>query len=311
MYAAGHPPLVGFEIETFADKMPRHWRYSRELASPDEVDADPPFVRTRNVLIGSVVSLRMAVELAMADATSPADSNRWPELARMDCFACHHELLEPGWRQFRPVSTTLGRPQLAVSCIPLVAVAAELEKSDSRDDFSTVLARLREPFAEDAFGDRAKLASQGAVVVAWCRALENSLEKMDFGPDNGPSAARFALRALAKHGKDELYDFDTARQVYGAWLVVYDELVQNQAIQLPNVARQKLDAKLAQIGGTDPFVLERNLLLVPCTPPLEGQKPETESQREADLKKLFDKRTRYQPAKFAEALATLAELLDE
>ena len=73
MYAAGHPPLPGFEVATFLDAMPPHW------AKPDETSTavpEGPGARghgttstsrsrqaTRSVVIGGVVALRDAMRL--------------------------------------------------------------------------------------------------------------------------------------------------------------------------------------------------------------------------------------------------------
>jgi len=40
MYAAGHPPLTGFELNGLSERMPPHWRKARDVPSsgiPDRV----------------------------------------------------------------------------------------------------------------------------------------------------------------------------------------------------------------------------------------------------------------------------------
>ena len=39
MYAAGHPPLPGFETATFGDLEPRHWQY---LSEKTPATSEPP-----------------------------------------------------------------------------------------------------------------------------------------------------------------------------------------------------------------------------------------------------------------------------
>jgi hypothetical protein len=291
MYAAGHPPLSGFEIESFADKMPRHWRYSNELRSENEANA-ATFERTRNILIGGVVSVRMAIELAMADAAAPLSAGRWPELARLDCFACHHELVEPSWRQLRSAATTPGRPQLAVGCIPLVKIAAALADDPAAESVDAMLLRLRQPFADNVFGDRQMLVDQGTAAVAWCRELEKRLQRMNFEGVKGGEAARTVLRSLAERAAAEPCDYDTARQLYGAWVVIYGELVANKSMRLSDANQRELDSQLARINRNDPFVLQRDRIKPPCEVPAETDQSALGEQLEEEVRNAVTTRTR-------------------
>lgn len=319
MYAAGHPPLSGFEIESFSDKMPRHWRYSYERPQVAGAAQSTEYQRTRNVLVGSVVGVRMAVELAVADASAPAPQEpgataRWPELARMDCYACHHELIEPGWRQYRKaVAAVPGRPQLTVGCVPLVAVAAEVGGNTTAEKVDKVLARLQTPFERDVFGDPQGIAEQGAAVTAWCKELEDRLDKRDYKGDSGQRIARQALHAIAEQCGREYYDYDTARQLFGAWMVIYGELVANQAIQPSAADTARLDAVLQRINGDDTFSLERNRMQPPCEAPTDQKlaSAEAANEREARLDKTFVSRADYMPATFSQEMRQLDALTRE
>jgi hypothetical protein len=248
----------------------------------------------------------------MADAKAPADTRRWPELARMDCFACHHELIEPGWRQSRQAAGAVGRPQLAVGCIPIVKIAAEVVNDSTAESVDAVLSRLRQPFAANVFGDPTMLAEQGAAVVAWCEALESRLERLNFQGAGGMGTARAVLRKLAA-GADADCDYDTARQLYGAWSVVYAELLANNAIRLPAADQAELDKQLARINRQDPFVLERDRIKPPCEVPPEVNWTATArgEQLEKAVERAFTTRMKYDPDKFADIMATLARLTDE
>src|SRR5262249_26486299 len=114
--------------------------------------------RSRFALVGNFVSLRRTFELARdrsaENATNAAwtwpelaldkgevnardAAARWPEvaLAHSDCFACHHELELPGFRQQRgfgylvpglePLRVAPGRP--VVRTWPLAAVKAGID----------------------------------------------------------------------------------------------------------------------------------------------------------------------------------------
>jgi cytochrome c554/c'-like protein len=317
MYAAGHPPLAGFEIESFIDKMPRHWRYPYEKAD----NPDMSFGRTRNLLVASVVAMRMAVEAAVADATSLPDSARWPELARLDCFACHHQLefQNVGWRQLRQAPVLPGRPQLALGCLPLVKVAVEVTgDSQMAAQLNATIERLREPFRASPFAEPNALAERSASVIEWCDELERRLAGdatvIDISANSGRDFARRVLNAIANQATTDSHDYDTARQLFGAWIVVYRELRENGALQLPATSQTELTSILDQLAQRDPFLLERQRAISPCNPDgtqlvvhSERSKPKTETA----LLKSFRARTQYDPAWFADRLVRLKRLTND
>jgi hypothetical protein len=88
LIAAGHPRL-NFEFGAFQAIMPKHWREEGEEARPD--------FEARAWAVGQVVSAQAALAL-LAHRARPG-SQPWPEFAEYDCFACHHDLAEPSWRQ--------------------------------------------------------------------------------------------------------------------------------------------------------------------------------------------------------------------
>jgi hypothetical protein len=87
LIAAGHPRMT-FEMSAYHANLPKHWK--NESTPADELDA-------RLWLVGQAVAVEAsAAQLARraADEASP-----WPELSEYDCFACHHDLADPSWRQ--------------------------------------------------------------------------------------------------------------------------------------------------------------------------------------------------------------------
>src|SRR5262245_13735833 len=77
MYAAGHPPLPGFEVATFSDAMPRHWQLPREkparvrqLLGLDAGDHD----QTRLVILGAAATLREWLRLLAAQSAACGDA---------------------------------------------------------------------------------------------------------------------------------------------------------------------------------------------------------------------------------------------
>jgi len=217
MYAAGHPLLSGFEPESAAERMPRHWRY--QAGNPTSGDA---FVRTRHALTASAVGLRMAVELTVeSGAGSSPGAPGWPELARLDCFGCHHDLRPDSWRQHRQTDSRAGRTELALSCIPLVRIAARAAKGPPGDqELEAVLRSLRAPFDRAVFGDKSQLDASGPGVTAWCRELESELGRMPL--DDERVAQIFA--DLVAQAQRESGDFDVARQLAGAAAMMFAEV---------------------------------------------------------------------------------------
>jgi hypothetical protein len=88
LIAAGHPRL-NFEFGAFQAIMPKHWREEGENAQPD--------FEARAWALGQVASAQAA--LALLEHRCRGDTLPWPEFAEYDCFACHHDLREPSWRQ--------------------------------------------------------------------------------------------------------------------------------------------------------------------------------------------------------------------
>ena len=114
MYAAGHPPLPGFEIETFVKQMPLHWKEFSDK-SPDVQDLflkhtkDPLYKdgaykkgslqRTRSLLAGALAVsseyLRFVGQMTDDAVKSPIKRPDWPELAVFECAACHQQSAQP------------------------------------------------------------------------------------------------------------------------------------------------------------------------------------------------------------------------
>jgi Cytochrome c554 and c-prime len=81
MIAAGHPRL-NFEFDSYLANMPAHWRAR-------------PTSDGKLWSVGQVVSAQAALDLL----AHRAEAGPWPEFAEYDCYACHHSLTSPSWRQ--------------------------------------------------------------------------------------------------------------------------------------------------------------------------------------------------------------------
>jgi hypothetical protein len=133
MLAAGHPRL-DFELNSFSDKMPAHWREKIEAASA---------YRAQLWMVGQLSALRAAARLLAADA---ADGS-WPEYAHFDCVSCHHDLQPDSWRQRRGGKGSTGRP--IWGAIPAALLVRQFANGA---EMATPLDRLLQDFASSPFG---------------------------------------------------------------------------------------------------------------------------------------------------------------
>ncbi len=235
MYAAGHPPLPGIEIATFSDQMQRHWQYTKE--KPDAVQkmlkklnvAADPFEESKAMLIGGMVIFGQTMQLLAAEAD--AGDPKWPRIAQFDCYACHHELELPSWRQERGYVGKPGRPQGR----PWPTVLARLalgQMGQSDETLNTQLKALRGAFDAQPFGDRQRIAAVAGKLAEWAdrQAAELAGVKVD------AAGAGKLLRFLAAMGQEPGVDYDSARQIAWAAQTLYKELpgASEHAAQLMN-----------------------------------------------------------------------------
>ncbi|HVX12836.1 MAG TPA: multiheme c-type cytochrome [Pirellulales bacterium] len=201
MYAAGHPPLAGFELESYAQVMPPHWRPS-PIARRDEL-AD-----VKSVVIGGVVGWREAVRLYR---DRPATAAGWPDFARYDCSTCHHELERPSWRQERA-----GRPgQLLAPVWPSVLAELGLRHAARCDGAAVRPLRREVEQGLAALGP----AGGGAAAKGLLDRLDELLKILD-GCTYDEAAASALLRDICEWGQRRDLDFDSARQLGWAFLVI-------------------------------------------------------------------------------------------
>jgi hypothetical protein len=94
LIAAGHPRLR-FEFGAYLANYPKHWNEADDLKRfPD--------LQGRAWVLGQLVSAQASLELLREQATNLA--KRWPEFSQYDCYACHHDLIDPSWRRQRGFS---------------------------------------------------------------------------------------------------------------------------------------------------------------------------------------------------------------
>lgn len=231
MYAAGHPPLPSFELNSFSEAMPRHWETLSEkvartrnkefykrvhgfLADPDDND------QVRMLAVSGAVAFRSTIQLthdlAQREAKTPnAKEPAWPELAAFDCYACHHELKSESWRQLRVSSGRPGRPALRQWPMALLSVAFPDTATPNNDmlsvDFTRKMRDLQAALDKTPFGDPKTVAEKAEALVQWSKNQEQAAQAARY--DRG--ATQRMLQTLFHRSGTELLDFDSARQL--AW----------------------------------------------------------------------------------------------
>lgn len=230
MYAAGHPPLPGFEIETFTKIMPTHAKPLAERTDLLErlklpVDELP---QTRATLTASVVAMRSAIKL-LADGAAPQTAtgkSEWPEFALFDCAACHHELRMPSWRQGRGSLALPGRPTVRSWPLALYRVV-------DRDAVRT-LKPLQQTLDRQPFGRpvAVRLAAQEVLLQVDAKLADLQAQKFD------QTSGTKWLKRICDVALEGTHDYESARQLAWVFLVVFRESAAGQQEKIEAILKQ-------------------------------------------------------------------------
>jgi hypothetical protein len=288
MYAAGHPPLPSFEIATFCDAMPRHWQTPREkpvrfqkLLGFDGKEHD----QTRLVLVGAAVSLRESLRLlarqSAACLKAEDTDERALDYAVFDCFACHHDLNSPSWRQRRGFAGAPGRVPLPSWPVALSGPLLRLTYGDEAPRQTEAVQRQRDllevALRVRPYGDPAKVEPAAMGLV---RSADNLVSASRKTVD-----AASAARILAEL-RGPAPDYDSARQIAWALRMVYREQL------LVNGKRPDPQAQRALASLVEPL-----RLTLPS-----GRKNDLMT----DLGEALRARNAYDPDRFRQALTEVA-----
>lgn len=234
MYAAGHPPLPSFALEPFGDFMPPHWeslQEKRERAEkyPELKSKLTYEEKTKSIVIGGMVefqqTLRSFEEQAEACAQKSMDA-RLIDFAQFDCYACHHELKKDSWRQKRNDPRMTGRPQLPAWPSPLATLgirhAEKNGASERSKEFRAKLERIQKALESQPFGNPKEVGLAAHELIDWLDGIIKRLNDKSCNYDQ--SAAKKLLNDLFELNKGKLLDYESARQIFWAFRVIYKEL---------------------------------------------------------------------------------------
>jgi hypothetical protein len=308
MYAAGHPPLPGFEAATFSDEMPRHWQYLREKKPPLQKELGYKAgeqEQAKLILVSAAVSLRETMDLLEQQAkkcqTAKDDDNKALDLSNFDCYACHHDLKAPSWRQKRGYPGKPGRVPMRPWPIELIKLAIKATatnaagKVDSAAEtkalagFDGALANVHKGFDARPFGDPKKIEAAAAALKGWADALAKKLNAVTIDSVQARTLLTRIPDLYRGSEKDPLLvDYDSARQVAWSFEVMYNELNGKKGDPKIRKTLTALDEqlKLRLPKGRDKIV-------------------------EDELKESLEKRNDYDPGKFRKLLIDLSAALKE
>ena len=222
MYAAGHPPLPGFELATFTEAMPPHWETLAEkrlriknVEARKAIPAAEPAVLAY-VAAGATAALGATARLIEADAGGSKQGGA-VDFAKLDCRSCHHDLARWDRSQWTLAPGIPGRPK--PYRWPTIPAGAALGVSPSdgdagrrdRDGLTADLGRLFAAFDVRPFGEPNEVAEAAKGLGDRTEAMGGRAAVIGAEPE----AARRFLRALAEGVRREPPDVDSARQV--AW----------------------------------------------------------------------------------------------
>ena len=238
MYAAGHPPLPGFEVATFSDAEPRHWQYLKE--KPAEVQKRLSYDRAeleqaKIVAVSGLVPLREALKLFAAQARGDGlvrnPDQHWPDFARFDCYACHHDLQAPGylaWRQVRGFADAPGRPPAPSWPAVLVELGVQAAGADQAKDrldrFRSLQQSYRSALGEQPYGATDRTITAAEALAAWADEVLGDLNKTTVDTAKAKEMLGWIIARATDASPARTLDYDSARQLYWAFQTVYSEL---------------------------------------------------------------------------------------
>jgi hypothetical protein len=238
MFAAGHPPLPPIEVMSFSRDEPMHYKFAKDLpdlvkqaaADPEKSwklfhfrGADAESQVARQTAVGAIMSLRAAAKLLAERAGAIDPSKEAIDLAHFDCYACHHDLQSPSWRQARGFVGVPGRPQIRPGVALFAKLVAEHAAAALNADASSPLCTfgdhfkaVTDTFDSRPFGDPAKVSEAAKALVAWCDDALKELDKVRYNREQTAKLLKLFIAAgqAPPAGKTNPWlDADAAQQL--------------------------------------------------------------------------------------------------
>jgi hypothetical protein len=188
LIAAGHPWLR-FEFGDHHTRWHKHWDQAADQRTPD--------FEARAWAIGQASTAEAALRLL---ALRARDERRpWPEFAEQDCFACHHDLESPSWRQARGRRGVPEANRWHTAMLPAAVTALDAKDgADMRAALDELQGVLRSWYPKrDAVAGKAEAAAEQ--LRRWLQRA-----RFDSEPGRFDDAATAALGAIPNVGWTDL-----------------------------------------------------------------------------------------------------------
>jgi hypothetical protein len=280
MYAAGHPPLPPFDLQTFLDAMPPHWGTVQEKPYPNPLARDAStFQYQREYLLNhfridasqSTTAMRDAVQQSMERSkrsmvgTEVAQNNAlhlihdaanqpeiWGDYALFDCMGCH-QTLDRNRTRFRPAGRIPGRP-----FPPNWSALSDTHTSEASVT-EAIQAKLDDIFNAVPFGDRDRWILESGPLNKYLydrqrQAVEASQLILD------SSDVTEWIDRMIQQQSPKLNDYWVAKQT--AWVVriAVNELIAHGRLDPESVADDLL--ALDRVLGLNLAIPQRDSVLV-------------------------------------------------
>jgi hypothetical protein len=185
---AGHPRL-NFEFTSYLATLPAHWNVAAKRRDATY------WLRTWQVgqLVTAEASLNLLAFRAQAAQQQGDQELSWPEFSEYDCFACHHDLRLPSWRQDRVFgqrrSGTLPWGTWYYSLLPTAAVSFEADGLPTLATLRELTTEMESPFP-DSGRCQAGAEKTAIAIREWLKQLQTQTTN---------SATGMFIDVLAKH----------------------------------------------------------------------------------------------------------------
>ena len=252
MYAAGHPVLPPFELQTFLNAMPPHWRtiaekiqtpettfefqseylrahYDQNNKSlPTQAAIQSSFQKTQRSMLGALSTSDAGIALIQQAAKEP---NFWADYSLYNCMGCHQELKKnKGTRIGDQPSRSTRIPGRPFPADWLNIDASMAYRNNRQGSMETVSLNLEPSFNAVPFGDLSQIRKERDrhldVLLQRLRIRERLERQLMTHAD-----VKQWLRSLMEARIETLKDYWTAKQT--AWLVcvAIDEMVEHQMLE--------------------------------------------------------------------------------
>lgn len=239
MYAAGHPPLPGFEVATFSNEEPRHWRLSRERDESILKELGLPRDRqeeTHFVLLGGAIAFRDTMRLLQAQATDEETKEQGLDLANYDCYSCHHDVRKNDWRRHEDwvKENKPGKARVRDWSFQLIRLTARYLDGKGGGPVAAEVDAGLKTLSEAIFtGNLGKIATESKKMDDLADKLAKRVEVKYPKHDD----LRPLLDAIPElYGKGRMLNYDSAREVAWAAEVIRNEYDPKNKANAANLA---------------------------------------------------------------------------